>query len=114
MSAVDDYLSKVTEPEKSELERVRAIILKAVPDAEQTISYGMPAFKYKGKYLIAYAPFKKHLSVFPGSGAIEACKKKLNEYTISKGTVQFTLDKPLSEALLQALVSARCREIDDK
>ncbi len=112
MSEVDNYLKKVKEPERSELQRIRAIIAQAVPQAEETISYSMPAFKYKGKYLIAYAPFKNHLSLFPGPGPIETCKKKLEKYTTSKGTIQFTIDKPMSATLIKEIVKVRCREID--
>jgi uncharacterized protein YdhG (YjbR/CyaY superfamily) len=112
MEAVDDYLSKVKEPEKLELERVRKVIKVAVPDATEAISYGMPAFKYKGKYLIAYAPFKDHLSIFPGSSAVDSFQGELKNYKTSKGTIQFTLDKPIPDKLIKEIVLARVAEIN--
>lgn len=114
MSAVDDYLDKVGPVQRAELERVRATIKKVAPEAEEVITYAMPGFKYKGKYLIAYAPFKDHLSVFPGAGAVESLKDELDGFTVSKGTVQFTLEKPLPDAMLTKLVEARIHEISKK
>lgn len=114
MSAVEEYLAKVEPAQRAELERVRATIKKIVPEAEEVITYAMPGFKYKGKYLIAYAPFKDHLSVFPGAGAVEALKDELDDFTVSKGTVQFTLEKPLPDAVLTKLVESRIHEITKK
>ena len=70
MSVVDDYLKNLPEPQKAELERIRKIVKQTVPEAEEVISYGVPGFKYKGKYLITFAAFKDHLSLFPGSAPI--------------------------------------------
>ena len=111
MSVVDEYLKDVAEPQRSELERIRKIIKTAAPDAEDVITYGLPGFKYKGKYLMAFASFKDHLSIFPGSHAIEELKDELDGYKISRGTVQFTLDKPLPEALITKIVTIRLNDI---
>ncbi|HEY1074919.1 MAG TPA: DUF1801 domain-containing protein [Patescibacteria group bacterium] len=111
MSIIDTYLEKVSEPEKIALERVRKIIKKTVPDAEESISYGMPAFKYKKKYLVAFCEFKDHMSLFPGSEAIEKFKAKLEGYKLSKGTIQFTLEHPLSETLIREIVLSRVDDI---
>lgn len=112
MSVIDVYLDKVNPKQRAELERVRKTIKWLVPDAVETISYGMPVFKYKNKYLVGFAPFKNHMSIFPGPGPIESLGDKLSGYVISKGTVQFTLDKPLSDKLLQEIIAARIKEID--
>jgi uncharacterized protein YdhG (YjbR/CyaY superfamily) len=103
MSVVDDYLKRVSEPQRAELERIRKIIKQTVPEAEEVISYGVPGFKYKGKYLITFAAFKDHLSLFPGSAPIAAMKNSLSEYKTSKGTVQFTLEKSMSAALIKEM-----------
>jgi uncharacterized protein YdhG (YjbR/CyaY superfamily) len=113
MTVVDTYLKKVSVPQRTELERIRKIIKKAVPDAEECISYGMPAFKYKKKYLIGYAAFAHHMSVFPASNPIEVMADKLKDFKLSKGTVQFTLEYPIPASIIQELVAIRIRDIED-
>jgi len=71
----------------------------------------MPAFTYEGKPLIYFAAFKDHLSVFPTAFPIEALKNKLASYTVSKGTIKFTLDNPLSDELIEKLLESRISEI---
>ena len=112
MSGIDEYLKKVGQAQKAELERIRAIVKKAVPEAEEVITYGMPGFKYKKKYLIAFAEFKDHLSVFPSASPVEATKQKLSDFKTSKGTIQFTIENPLPDAIIKELVVIRVREID--
>lgn len=111
MSAIDTYLNKISEPQKTELERVQKIIAETVPDATEAISYGMPGYKYNGKYLITFAGFKDHMSLFPGSHAIEVMGNKLDRYKISKGTVQFTLENPLTESLVKEMLAIRVNDI---
>lgn len=112
MSVVDDYLQKVDEPQKSELEHVRKIVAGAVPDAEEVITYGMPGFKYKGKYMISFGSFKDHMSIFPGSKAVGDLATKLKEFQTSKGTIQFTLDHKVPDELIKQIVLGRKDEID--
>lgn len=114
MSVIDDYLQNLEPPQKAELERVRAVVKEVVPDAEDTIGYGMPVLKYKGKYLIGFCQFKNHMSVFPGPESIEAIKDKLAGFTIAKGTIQFTTEKPLPKSVLKALTEIRMKEIAAK
>jgi uncharacterized protein YdhG (YjbR/CyaY superfamily) len=111
MSVVDTYLAELPEPERAELERIRKIVRKFYPEAKEAISYGMPAFKYQGKYLVAYWAFKDHLSIFPTGGVVEALEKKLSGFTTSKGTIQFTLKKPLPETLIAEILQERVRMI---
>jgi len=112
---VDEYLAGVPEPARSTLNKVRAAIRSAAPaEATEAISYGMPAFRYKGP-LMYYAAFSNHCSLFPGSKAVvEAFKSELSGYQTSKGTIRFPVDKPLSAALIKKLVKARIAEIDLK
>jgi uncharacterized protein YdhG (YjbR/CyaY superfamily) len=105
---VDEYLAGVPEPARTTLNKIRATIRSVVPpEATEGISYGMPAFKYKGP-LMGYAAFARHCSLFPMSGSvIEAFQDDLKGYHTSKGTIQFAMDKPLPAALVKKLVKAR-------
>lgn len=104
MSVVDDYLANVENPQHDMLQHIRKIITHEVPDAQEVITYGMPGFKYKGKYLISFAAFKNHMSLFPGGDAIGDTEAKLKPFRTSKGTLQFTIDKPISDDLLAEIV----------
>jgi uncharacterized protein YdhG (YjbR/CyaY superfamily) len=111
---VDEYLTGVPEPARSTLKKIRAAIRSAVPpEATETISYRIPAFKYKG-VLVWFAAFSKHCSLFPTASVIEACKNELKGFSISKGTIQFPTDKPLPTALVKKLVRARVEQIERK
>ena len=105
---MNEYLAAVPEPARTTLNRIRAVIRSVVPpEATEAISYGMPAFRYKGA-LVAFAAFSDHCSFFPMSAAlIEKFKKELEGYSTSKGTIRFPLDKPLPAALVKKLVKAR-------
>jgi uncharacterized protein YdhG (YjbR/CyaY superfamily) len=108
--STDEYLARVSEPVRSTLSKIRATIRSvAPPESTETISYGIPAFKYKGM-LVWFAAFSKHCSLFPGSSVIEAFKDELKGFSISKGTIQFSTDKPLPVALVKKLVKARIAE----
>ncbi len=110
MTAVDEYLSTFSEPQRKAMEHVRHIALEIVPTATEGIGYGIPVLKHEGKYLIGFAPFKNHLSIFPGSEPIEILKSELGDYKLAKGTIQFTLDKPIPDDLLRKIIDL-CLEI---
>jgi len=112
---VDQYLAGVPEPARSTLSEVRAAIRSVTPpEATEAISYWMPAFKYKGP-LVAYAAFSKHCSLFPMSGSvIEAFKNELKGFHTSKGTIQFSMEKPPPAALVKKLVKARIAQNERK
>ncbi len=112
MTVIDDYLNKLNNSEKAEFERIRAIVHRTVGDAEQVISYGMPAFKYKGKYLIGINSFKDHLSLFPTSEPIDVLRVELKNFKLSRGTIQFTLDKPIPENLIKKIIKVRVQAIN--
>ncbi|HEX6881086.1 MAG TPA: DUF1801 domain-containing protein [Terriglobales bacterium] len=104
---IDEYVASVPKDTRPAFDRLRATVKSAVPkDATETISYGIPAFKGK-KVLVWYAAFAKHCSLFPSAAVIAQFKDELEGYTISKGTVQFPLDKPLPTALIKKMVKAR-------
>lgn len=108
---VDEYLENTPEPARTTLKHVRAVIKSIVPkETTEVISYGIPMFKYKGM-LVGYAAFAKHCSLFPtGSGVIEKFAKELKGHRTSKGTIQFSPDKPLPDALIKKIVKARVAE----
>jgi uncharacterized protein YdhG (YjbR/CyaY superfamily) len=113
MSSFDAYLATVPDPQKAELERIRHVVRRAVPDAEEATSYGMPAFKYKNRPLLGFKASTNHLSVFPFSPeAIEAARESLGGFDVSKGTVRFTPEKPLPDSALTQLLNHRLREIE--
>ena len=110
-AAVEAYLARVPEPAHTTLQTIRARIRAAAPKAAtECISYGMPAFRYKGA-LVAYAAFKNHCSFFPMQASLlDAMKDELAGYRTSKGTLQFPVDKPLPAALVKKMVKARVAE----
>ncbi len=111
---IDEYLAGVPEPARSTLSKVRAAIRSAAPgEATETISYGMPAFKYK-QIVMWFAAFSSHCSLFPTASIIQAFKGELEEFSTSKGTIQFPADKPLPTALVRKLVKARVAQIESK
>jgi uncharacterized protein YdhG (YjbR/CyaY superfamily) len=112
--SVDDYLARVPEPARSTLSKIRAAIRSAAPpEAVETISYRIPAFKYKG-VLVWFAAFSNHCSLFPTAAVIEEFKNELKGFSISKGTIQFPTDKPLPAALVKKMVKARVAQIESK
>jgi uncharacterized protein YdhG (YjbR/CyaY superfamily) len=105
---IDEYLERVPEPARTTLQKIRATIRSVVPpEAAETISYQMPAFRYKGA-LVAFAAFSDHCSFFPmSSSLLTEFQADLKRYSQSKGTIRFPSDKPLPPALVKKLVKAR-------
>jgi uncharacterized protein YdhG (YjbR/CyaY superfamily) len=111
---VDEYLAGIPEPARSTLNKMRAAIRSAVPpEATETISYRIPAFKHKG-VLVWFAAFSDHCSLFPTASVIEAFKNELKGFTTSKGTIHFPTNKPLPTALIKKLVKARVAQSESK
>jgi uncharacterized protein YdhG (YjbR/CyaY superfamily) len=110
--SVDEYLTALDPAYRAELERIRALVTEFVPDTEETIIYGMPTLKYKSRALVYFTASKKHLSFYPSSWAIEELKDQLEGYKTTEHAIQYTLDKPLSSSLVEALVRVHVREID--
>jgi uncharacterized protein YdhG (YjbR/CyaY superfamily) len=108
---IDGYLASVEEPKRSTLEALREAILEVVPDAEQCISYGMPAFKVGGKTVAGFAAFNNHLSYLPHSGSVlDALRADLVGYEGTKGSLHFPVDTPLPRDLVRKLVTARLKQ----
>ena len=109
---VDRYLQALDEPKRGTLEALRRTILSILPDAEQTISYGMPAFKRNGKVIAGFAAFKTHLAYVPHSGSVFApLKGDLKGYTYTPGSLHFPIDKPLPKTLVKKLINVRLDQL---
>ena len=112
MSAVDEYLGKLDASQRAALGRICQVAREIVPGAEEATSYGMPAFKVKGKPLLGFTASQRHLSLHPFSpAAIETVKDGLGGFALSKGTIRFTADKPIPDAVLRRIIEARLKEI---
>jgi uncharacterized protein YdhG (YjbR/CyaY superfamily) len=106
---VDEYMSALPKSTKAMLQELRKAIKKTAPQAEELISYNMPAFKLQGM-LVYYAAYKGHISLYPMASAIKAFKKELSAYEGAKGTVRFPLDKPIPLNLISRIVKYRVKE----
>jgi uncharacterized protein YdhG (YjbR/CyaY superfamily) len=108
---VDAYLAALAEPKRSTLEALRKTILEIVPEAEQGISYGVPAFRLAGKVVAGFAAFKNHLSYLPHSGSVfPELGDEIAQYKTSTGALQFPVDRPLPKALVRKLIATRRRQ----
>ncbi len=106
---IDEYIVTFPENVQNILQELRRTIKDAAPQAEEVISYQMPAFKLNG-ILVYFAAFKNHIGFFPTSSGIAAFKKELSEYETSKGTVRFPMDKPIPVDLVKKIVRYRVEE----
>ena len=108
---IDQYLDALEEPKRTTLARLRETILDIVPEAEQGIAYGVPAFRVRGKTIAGFAAFKSHLSYLPHSGSVfPQLKDDLKGYSISSGALRFSIDQPLPVPLVEKLVAVRLRQ----
>ena len=109
---IDRYLAEVGEPKRSTLAQLRRSIHAALPDAEECMSYGMPAFKVHGKTIAGFAAFKEHLAYLPHSGStLSSLADDLAKHERTKSSLHFPIDEPLPQVLVNALVTTRLREL---
>ena len=109
---VDRYLRELEEPKRSTLQALRRTILEIVPDAEEVISYRVPAFRVEGKTVAGFAAFKDHLSYVPFSGSVLGqMGDELKGYTMTKSSLHFPVDRPLPKALVRKLIAVRVAEV---
>lgn len=109
LNTVDGYIAAFPPAVREQLEKLRALILKNAPKAEEVISYKMPAYKLDGM-LVYFAGYEKHIGFYPMPSAIAAFSKELAVYKSAKGSVQFPVDKPLPVKLISAMVKFRVQE----
>ena len=111
---IEEYISTCPTDVQDILVKIRQIIYEVAPDAAESISYKMPAYKLNGKDLIYFAAWKKHISMYPVPASSGAFERELSPYISSKGTVSFHLNKPVPFKLIEAIVQARAKQIDQK
>jgi uncharacterized protein YdhG (YjbR/CyaY superfamily) len=109
---VDEYLGGLEEPKRSTLQALRSAILEIVPQAEQVISYGVPAFRVEGKTIAGFAAFRNHLSYLPFSGSVLGeLGDELEGYEMTKSSLHFSIDAPLPRPLVERLIAVRLAEV---
>lgn len=112
MVTVDDAINQIPSPSREALQRVIKVARRLAPDAEDGVSYGMPALRVAGKPFAAVVAAEKHLSLYPFSpAAIDTVRADLTGYSVSKGTVRFSAEHPLPDDVLERLLRARLAEI---
>jgi uncharacterized protein YdhG (YjbR/CyaY superfamily) len=107
--SIDDYIAGYPKDIQAKLRKIRAVIRKAAPAADEGISYQMPVFKMSGN-LVYFAAFTNHISFFPTSSGVAKFQKELKGYATSKGTIKFPLDKPMPYALISRITKYRVKE----
>ena len=113
MGTIGDYLAGLAPEQRDALQRVVDVAVRVAPDAEEGTSYGMPALRLGGRPLLGITAAAKHLSVFPFSPAVvEAVSADLEGFSLSKGTIRFTVDRPIPDAVVERLVDLRRAELD--
>ena len=112
-SSIDEYIEESPEAVRPVLEQIRRTIKKAAPQAIETISYNMPAFKQNG-ILVYFAAFKDHIGFFPTSSGVSKFKKELERYDTSKGTIRLPLNEPMPFGLIEKIVKFRVKETQAK
>ncbi|HZB97882.1 MAG TPA: DUF1801 domain-containing protein [Candidatus Sulfotelmatobacter sp.] len=109
---IDRYLAALDQPKRATLEHLRETILRILPEAEQCLSYRVPAFRVEGQVIAGFAAFKDHLSYLPFSGSVlSQLSADLREYGGTKSSLHFRIDKPLPEEMVKKLIDVRLREI---
>lgn len=111
---IDEFIADYPRETQALLRQLRSTIKKAVPNAEEVVSYGIPTFDLHGRHLVHFAAFKNHIGFYPTPSGIEEFKKELSEYKSAKGSVQFPIDKPLPLGLITKIVRFRVKEILEK
>ena len=112
VSSVDDYLATLPHDRRAGIETLRRTVAAAAPEAVETIAYQMPAFRsHGGQFLVSFAAFKAHYSLFPASGAVvETLGDELRPYLAGKGTIRFPADRPIPAATVTKIVEVRLAE----
>jgi uncharacterized protein YdhG (YjbR/CyaY superfamily) len=111
-TSVDEYIASHPKAVQRLLRRVRTIIRKAVPGADETMSYGIPTYKLHGRPVIYFAGWSQHYSLYPSSDLLVAAfKNDLASYEVSKGTIRFPLSEPVPVRLIEGIAKFRAKEV---
>jgi uncharacterized protein YdhG (YjbR/CyaY superfamily) len=109
-TTIGEYIDGFPDETKKVLKRIRTLISKTIPRAEETISYGIPTFKLNDSYVVYFAGFKKHISVYPTPSGSATFEKQLAPYRSGQGTAKFELGKPLPEKLIIQIVKQNLKK----
>ena len=104
---IDDYLARVSAPQRAALEKLRPNIKAAAPSAEECISYNIPGYRLGSRLLVSFGAAKNHCAFYPGAQPLRAHKAELTGYDLAKGTIRFPAEKPLPAGLVKKLVKTR-------
>lgn len=107
---IDAYIAGFSEDVQEILQKIRMTLRRATPDAEETISYGMPAFNLRGNYLIYFAAYKKHIGLYPVPTGDAKFNEAISVYRTGRGTLKFPLDQPIPFRLITQIVKLRVKE----
>jgi uncharacterized protein YdhG (YjbR/CyaY superfamily) len=110
-TTIDEYIAEFPPATQERLEQVRALVRSIAPDAVETISYAIPTFDLKGKHLVHFAGYEKHIGLYPAPVGMEAFKEEFSAYKTGKGSVQFPLEQPLPVDLIRRVVEFRVERI---
>ncbi len=114
LTTIDEYLADANPDQRRTLNKLRAIVRAAAPEAQECISYGIPAFRLNGRPLVFFAAWTNHCSLYPGNSAIlKHFRDDLKDFEIRKGTIRFLPNSPLPIALVKKLVKARVADVTD-
>lgn len=115
IKSVTDYIAAQPAAARVALRRVRSTIRKAMPGAEEVISYSIPAYKLNGRVVIFFAGWKQHYSIYPATdGLAEAFKDELASYEISKGTIRFPISEPVPVRLIERIAKFRAKQVAER
>ena len=111
-ATIEDYLADLPEDRRTGVQTLRRIAAAAAPDAVETIAYQMPTLRLEGRFLVSWAAFKQHYSLFPASGmVVEALGEDIAPYLAGRGTIRFPADRPIPEDLVTRVVRTRVTEL---
>lgn len=110
-TTIDEYIASFPEEIQEKLQSIRATVRQAAPDAIETISYGLPAFKLNGKALVYFGGWKSHIALYPTPSGTSTFESELSDYEQTKGSVHFPLDQPIPHELITRIVKFRAHEV---
>lgn len=111
IKTMDEFISNYPPEVQTILQRIRSVIHKSAPGAEEAMSYGIPTFKLNGKNLVHFSAFKEHIGFYPTPSGIAKFKKELSAYEGAKGSVKFPLNKPIPYTLIVKITQYRVKEV---
>lgn len=109
---IDSYIQQFDADIQKKLNIIRDAVKPLIPDTEEAMTYGIPTFKFKGKNIFHFANYKSHIGLYPGSKAVEEFKNKLNDFKISKGTIQVKHEQELPFGLIKQMVKFNIENLD--